>query len=548
MNRLTQSTGAPPVGTVYGGRYKIVRPLGEGGMSAVYLADDLRLPGKQWAVKRTQLPGLSGLTAAHEAAILMKLDHPYLPHVVDYFPPDEQGFSHLVMEYVDGVTLQQLFEQSGGKIQVSSLIRYGMQLCELLQYMHELESGPVIFRDIKPSNIMIDTADHVRLIDFGIARKETPERIADTVPLGTIGFAAPELLESGRTDYRSDLYSLGATFYYLLSGGRMYNTVRKPLALAGGERERMLAELVDRLLDDSPVLRPASASEVRSLLERCSDPDAYRAHANTNEGRSGGSLFPIKRVRIAVGGLYPGAGATFVAIALASLLSDRGVTNAVVEHPGIRPELYGLLDGERNSPADYLYHSGKAPAVRERWTSGRTEWVPLAPAGYNTVITDGSIVQKIFKIDAHVTLIDIGDRWLDPDVARLLDELDVIVAVADPNPARWTSPSTRLIADSLMRRHAAGRSVHFMANKAVSFAGGKEWLSSFPLRPSAVVPNVPFEEIVRSSWKGKLPQESPNVMPVMHKALSAWISKSLKVDEHNDNGKGWIGKLFSIRS
>ncbi|MEF3311006.1 serine/threonine-protein kinase [Paenibacillus sp. GYB004] len=543
MNRSTPPAGALPAGTVYGGRYKIIRPLGEGGMSAVYLADDLRLPGKLWAVKRTQLTGISGLTAAHEAAILMKLDHPYLPHVVDYFPPDELGFSHLVMEYVEGITLQQQFERNGGHIPAASLIRYGIQLCELLQYMHELESGPVIFRDIKPSNIMIDTADHVRLIDFGIARKHSPDRPADTVPLGTIGFAAPELIESGRTDYRSDLYSLGATFYYLLSGGRMYHTARKPLALAGGERERLLTELVDRLLDDSPVLRPASASEVKSLLQRCSDPDAYRSDAI--DGRAAGGLFPVKRVRVAVGGLYSGAGATFVALALASLLSERGVTNAVVEHPGVRPELYGLLDGERNAPADYLGHAGRASAGRERWTTGLTEWVPLAPAGHAALPEEGTIVQRIYKIDAQVTLIDIGDRWLDHDVVKLLDEADAIVAVADPSPSRWTSPSARTIADSLMRRHAAGRSVHFMANKAVPFGGAKEWLSSFPLRPSAVIPYVPFEEIVKSSWKGKLPQENPNVMPLLHKALSAWLSKSLKVDRQSDSGKGWLGKLFS---
>jgi hypothetical protein len=84
-----------------------------------------------------------------------------------------------------------------------------------------------------------------------------------------------------------------------------------------------------------------------------------------------------------------------------------------------------------------------------------------------------------------------------------------------------------------------------MANKAVPFGGAKEWLSSFPLRPSAVIPYVPFEEIVKSSWKGKLPQENPNVMPVLHKALSAWLSKSLKVDQQSDSGKGWLGKLFS---
>ncbi|GAA3404596.1 serine/threonine protein kinase [Paenibacillus hodogayensis] len=537
------------VGTVFGGRYRIVRPLGEGGMSTVFLADDLKLPGKRWAVKRTREQGISELSAAREAAVLMKLSHPYLPHVVDFFPPDEEGFSHLVMEYIEGSTLQQLFDSHGGTLPPKAVIRYAMQLCELLQYMHELDSGPVIFRDIKPSNIMIDARDHVRLIDFGIARRQTPGRAADTVALGTIGFAAPELLEHGSSDYRSDLYSLGATLYYLLSEGRTYHAIRKPLELAGGERERLLGELVGKLLDNDPMQRPPSASAVRSMLEQCLESE--RGRAADSAANSQAPLYSGRRLRIVVGGLYAGAGATFTAVALAVLLGDAGIANAVVEHPGVRPDLFGMLDGDRNAPARYDYWSARHDAGEASWTSRHTEWVALDPRQPPPAVSPGNMEQRLYRIQAAVTIIDIGDRWLEPDVAELLDEADILVAVADPVPSRWMLPSARGCADLLQRLHEAGRHVAFIANKSASFQGSKEWLGSFPLKPAAVIPSIPFEEIVRSLWKGEPVQQQPGVKPQLHKALGPWLGKTAAQARQSRNGasgKGWLGKIFSLRS
>lgn len=535
-------------GAVFGGRYRIVRPLGEGGMSAVFLADDLKLPGKRWAVKRTREQGISELSAAREAAVLMKLSHPYLPHVVDFFPPDEEGYSHLVMEYIDGETLQQLFERHGGTVPLPSLLRYAIQLCELLQYMHELDSGPVIFRDIKPSNIMIDSRDHVRLIDFGIARKATPGRPADTVALGTIGFAAPELLERGSSDYRSDLYSLGATLYYLLGGGRTYQAVREPLALSDGARERMTAELVARLLDDDPDRRPPSAAAVRSMLELC-------LQAEKPKGRGAAVNVPAplrdaRRMRFVVGGLYAGAGATFAAVAIAALLSEMGISNAVVEHPRVRPDLFGMLDGERNAPANYDYWLSRHDKNAASWHAGHTEWVALDPRRPDAEAA-GSLEQRLYRLRAAVTIVDIGDRWLEADISELLEEADVIVAVADPVPSRWMTPAAQQHAGTLLSWHEAGRSVDFIANKAVAFEGYKAWLASFPLKPAAIVPNVPFEEIVRSMWKGEPAPHRPAVKPVLQKALGDWLGKTVGTAARSGYGyagKNWLGKIFSARS
>lgn len=533
-------------GDVLGGRYRLLRPLGEGGMSTVFLAEDLKLPGKKWAVKQTREYGISELSAAREAAVLMKLSHPYLPHVVDFFPPDEEGFSYLVMEYIDGLTLRQLAE-SGGPLPVQALVRYGIQLCELLQYLHEMDSGPIIFRDIKPSNIMIDARDHVRLIDFGIARKHTADRQADTVPLGTLGFAAPEMLDRGYSDFRSDLYSLGATLYCLLNDGRTYKAGTEPLELNGGESEKRLERLVMRLLDARPERRPPSAAAVRLELEQCLDEAKKRSASVADSGFV--PAHESRRLRIVVGGLYPGAGATFAALSIAALLGDAGVAHAVVEHPRVRPELFGLLNGERNAPADYDYWSSRTDAGSP-WKDDRTEWLALRP-GQTENVSSAVLEQRLYKIGAPVTIVDIGDHWLEPELAELLTAADVCVVVADPNPARWMLPRAGQHAEALMQRRDTGREVHWIANRAVSFKGYKEWLESFPVKPSAVMPNIPYEDIVRSAWKGELVQRQPSVKPLLHKALAPWIGETLVPLRETGGGRSgsrWIGKFFSARS
>lgn len=531
-------------GGIIGGRYRIVGRLGEGGMSTVFLAEDLKLPGKKWAVKRIRPLGVSGISAAHEAEVLLKLDHPYLPHVVDFFPPDEAGFSHLVMEYVDGITLQKLFEREGGRLPVRSVVRYGIQLCELLEYLHGLEEGPVVYRDIKPANIMIDAQDHVRLIDFGIARRPAPERsAADTVPLGTIGFAAPELLAHGRSDRRSDLYSLGAVFYYLLSGGRVYSAVRQPLALAGAGG-RSLAELVSRLLDDRPERRPESAAEVRAALAACLEADRP---AGTGGDRAAGNGFAAgRRLRIVVGGLYAGAGATFTAIAIAKRLAAAGIGCAVMEHPAARPDLFGLLDGERRAPAGYEY--GRAGRPGEEWRDGLIEWIARRPGEEAATPAE----HRLLRIEAPVALLDVGDGWLLDDVPAVLELADAVVVAADPNPVRWSLPSARRAAELLMRRKEAGCPVYFVANRAVPFDGYRQWLDSFPDKPAAIVPQLPYELSVRALWQGRLVHDDPVVRETLRDALDGWLKAAIGLQvqdapKRHPAGKGWLGKIFASR-
>ena len=216
-------TGLLSPQSLLAGRYRIVRRVGRGGMGAVYEAEDVRLSGKQWAIKEmsdaaiTDAAALAeALDAFHrEAHFLSSLDHANLPKVVDSFEAD--GKHYLVMEFVDGQTLEELVVDLGRPLPPDTVLRLGVTLCTVLDYLHR-HQPPIIFRDLKPGNIMLDRDGTVKLIDFGIARVFTPGKSRDTTSLGTKGYAAPEQYGKGQTDARSDVYALGATLHFLLTG------------------------------------------------------------------------------------------------------------------------------------------------------------------------------------------------------------------------------------------------------------------------------------------------------------------------------------------
>lgn len=198
-------------------RYLVQRRLGHGGMGAVYLARDERLD-RDVAVKVLTVTASSHEEALRmeglfrrEARILASLRHPHLARVTDSF--EEQGSLYLVMDYVEGRTLAEV-----GPVPPGTALGWGIQIAEVLAYLHGLRP-PILFQDLKPQNVMVDEASHVTLIDFGIARlfESDTAAAATTLGAGTAGYSPPEQY-FGRTDPRSDLYSLGATLHALVTG------------------------------------------------------------------------------------------------------------------------------------------------------------------------------------------------------------------------------------------------------------------------------------------------------------------------------------------
>ena len=212
-------------GTLLSDRYTIDSVLGQGGMGAVYLARMEALGDKKVAVKEMVLQGFSNdeLTKAveqfkREAAFLANLEHPNLVQVTDFFVEGEKHY--LVMAYITGETLQQKLKRQGRPFTWAQIKPYAEPLVEVLHYLHT-QDPPILFRDLKPANIMIEESGRLRLIDFGIARTaQAGDRTSTFLQgTGTSGFSPIEQYGSTQsTDQRSDIYSLGATLYYLMTG------------------------------------------------------------------------------------------------------------------------------------------------------------------------------------------------------------------------------------------------------------------------------------------------------------------------------------------
>lgn len=208
------------LGEIIDGKYEILREIGKGGMSVVYLAMDKRL-NKQWAIKefRKDKDDASKQVALKalldEANLMKKLDHPTLPRIVDIIETNQTVF--IVMDYIEGESLNKVLDAYGAQPQ-EAVIEWAKQLSNVLDYLHT-QSPPVIYRDMKPANIMLKPDGTVRLIDFGIAREYKEGKEGDTEAIGTRGYAAPEQFGGqGQTDARTDIYSLGITLYHLVTG------------------------------------------------------------------------------------------------------------------------------------------------------------------------------------------------------------------------------------------------------------------------------------------------------------------------------------------
>ena len=266
--------------TVLNGRYEIVRRIGGGGMGAVYLAKDRNLGDAPRAVKEMVESHLD--PAQHEKAIgdfkresllLTSLEHPSIPTIYDYFYDDTLGRFYLVMKYISGGDLASRMRAAlNGRIDEKTVTDWGMQIADVLEYLHS-RPKPIIYRDLKPANLMIDgNTGRVMLIDFGIARWVSQQEKGVTA-VGTMGYAPPELF-SGRVQPASDVYSLGATMFHLLTGSDPQDNPLLIFDFSKNPRPRQIApslssemeQLLMRSVEYKPEDRFRTAGEFRNEL------------------------------------------------------------------------------------------------------------------------------------------------------------------------------------------------------------------------------------------------------------------------------------------
>ena len=258
------------IGSLVDGKYKILSKVGQGGMS-------VEKANKTWAVKEVRKDGVldfesvkQGLVA--ETDILKKLSHPSLPSIIDVI--DTADSFIIIMDYIQGNSLSKALEEYGAQPQ-DMVIEWAKQLCDVLGYLHSRQPA-IIYRDMKPANIMLKPDGNVTLIDFGTAREFKEKNLADTTCLGTVGYAAPEQYGGmGQTDARTDIYCLGATLYHLVTGCNPSEPPyeMKPIRQINPGLSSGLERIILKCTQRNPADRYQSAAELMYALDHYEEID-----------------------------------------------------------------------------------------------------------------------------------------------------------------------------------------------------------------------------------------------------------------------------------
>lgn len=263
------------VGVLLGGRYRILALVGVGGFGAVYRVADIEADNRILAVKEIRLAELQPHqkieatdTFNREVMLLSDLDYSHLPRLYDHFTDPDHWY--LVMDFIEGKTLgEYLNEKEGGSFHLEEILDIGIQICTVLDYLHN-HQPPIIFRDVKPANIMRTHQGQLFLIDFGTARYFKFGQAKDTIAFGSPGYAAPEQYGKAQTTPRSDIYSLGAMLYLLLTGNDpadgSFNFAFPLIYESGAYRD--LVTLISQMVEIDANKRPVNVRSVQEELQR----------------------------------------------------------------------------------------------------------------------------------------------------------------------------------------------------------------------------------------------------------------------------------------
>lgn len=255
---------------LFDGKYRIIKILGQGGMSTVYLAENIKL-GTLWAIKEINKKNNSKVDILVEPNILKKLKHPALPRVFDIIE-DEKSI-YVIVDYIEGEPLNRELARVG-RFPEKTVIDWARQICEVLIYLHTYKPNPIIYRDMKPSNIILTKDGSIKLIDFGIAREFKDESESDTIYIGTRGYAAPEQYGIGQTSAVTDIYSLGITLYHLVTGKGPNEAPYelKPVRSYDKTLSQDIERIISRCIRQDPTQRYQSVQELLKDLEEIDKP------------------------------------------------------------------------------------------------------------------------------------------------------------------------------------------------------------------------------------------------------------------------------------
>ncbi|NLK68385.1 MAG: serine/threonine protein kinase [Clostridiaceae bacterium] len=321
------------IGKIVGEKYQITEKLGTGGSSEVYKAYHIYLK-TPWALK--VVSSLKSL-AENELTVLKSLNHHAFPRLVDVITDD--SYNILVFDYYEGPTLQSLL-QANGSIEVERVYKWALQILDALSYLHSHNPEPIIYRDLKPSNLIISKNDNIKLIDFGTARHFKHENTDDTVYLGTPGYAAPEQYGFGQTDVRTDIYNFGMTIIHLITGVHplKYNDNQIELLLSDTDINKEFRSIILKCIAKDPDKRFSNVDEIKSKI---------LSHSNqvvTSEKKK----ICRNAIEISCSGVQKGVGVTHFCMLFGMWLKNKGFRTAVIEYVenSDTKELCSLLNKE----------------------------------------------------------------------------------------------------------------------------------------------------------------------------------------------------------
>lgn len=337
------------IGQIYFDRYEVVALVGDGGTSKVYQVRHIKL-GNYWAIKAIDKKQIYG-DIVDEAHILKELNHHAIPKIVDIEDTDEHFF--IIEEFISGETLK-AHKVRVGDISKNQIINWCIDLVNVISYLHGQSSGPIIYRDIKPENIMITTENQLKLVDFGIARVYKENLSRDTLPLGSRGYAAPEQFGGSQSDERTDIYGFGVTMYFMLTGkhlGEPPYSINEGL-LEDEDVSNILINIVKKCCEPIPSNRYQSVDAIMEDLKCLLDlqnPTAKKRRQKIQNKRKLNTLikdYMHKAFSIGICGVRFGVGSTHTSIILASALAKNyRVALVSMDQSGDFEEILMTLDG-----------------------------------------------------------------------------------------------------------------------------------------------------------------------------------------------------------
>jgi serine/threonine-protein kinase len=392
---------------VYFDKFRVIDALGQGGTSEVYLAENIKV-GNKWAIKRARKDN-HNINLLAEPNILKHLNHRAIPKIID-IEEDEEAI-YIIEEYVEGTNLKD-YKKQCSEIETSQVIHWAFQLCDVLKYLHQRKPHPIIYRDVKPDNIMLMDDGNIKLIDFGIAREYKEESQNDTMPIGTKGYAAPEQYGIGQSDERTDIYSLGITIYYLLTSK---NLSLPPYKIQWTEQlntelANELFEIVLKCCEILPNLRFQNIEELEKALlgldnnkiENTLEKYEYINYSNKMDsgGEKSTNEITVKRtVTIGFLGVSKGVGVTHSSIMFAQILSKKGKVALIELNDSKHFKEIGFVtvDEKAVEKKNFIYNR-----VHYFWDIDYWQFLTLYRDKYDFILLDLGSYQVLGNIDEFI--------------------------------------------------------------------------------------------------------------------------------------------------